>query len=139
MIMKHDAQLISGIFNAFGHFHIIPAGCGITAGVVMYQNNGGGMKLKRSLNDFPWIDRGMVNRAFLLFLIGNQTIFPVQKQDTELLILLMAELDLAIINKGLPVGQDRLIHDFTQGQLLGGGLNQFQIGNNGISDAGNFT
>ena len=53
--------------------------------MVVHQNNGGGAQLQRALDHLARIDRGVVDGAFLLQLVGDQPVALVEKQHAQLL------------------------------------------------------
>ena len=58
----------------------------------MHQYQRRGAEIQGALNHLANIDRGMVNGAFLLNFIGYQHIFPIKKQNPELLRSLVPEM-----------------------------------------------
>ena len=50
----------------------------------MYQHDGRCRQLQRPLHNLAHIDRGVVNGALLLHLIGDHLIALVEEQDAEL-------------------------------------------------------
>ena len=65
--------------------------------MVVYENDGRCVELKRALDNLTRIERHMIDCAFLLGFVGDQGIVVVEEQYIELFVHLMRELDLAII------------------------------------------
>ena len=53
--------------------------------MVVHQNDRGGRKLERALDDFAGVDRRVIDGADLLDFVGNELIALVEEQDAELL------------------------------------------------------
>lgn len=77
------------IFSAFAaiprHGDVGLGGRGIAAGMIVHQDKGGGAMFQGALDDLAGIDRGMIDRAFRLHLIGDQDILAVEIQHPEFL------------------------------------------------------
>ena len=50
----------------------------------MHQDQGRGAELQRALDDFASIDRGVIDRAALLLLMGDDRVLAVEKEQVEL-------------------------------------------------------
>ena len=53
--------------------------------MVVHQHDRGGGQLERALDHFARIDRGVIDRARLLHLVGDQLVAFVEEQNAELL------------------------------------------------------
>ena len=77
------------IFSAFAaiprHGDVGLGGRGITAGLIVHQDQGRGALFQGALDDLAGIDRGMIDSALRLHLIGDQDILAVEIQHPEFL------------------------------------------------------
>ena len=83
--MHGQAQDLGGLDDLAGHVDIRAGGCGITRGVIVGEDESAGRQLKRPADNLPRIDRGVVHRAFVHGLVGDQLVPPVEEKDPELL------------------------------------------------------
>src|SRR5271169_1145556 len=70
--------------------------------MVVHQDQRRGAEFERALDHLAGIDRGVVDRAALLALVLEQHILAVEKQDVELLDLVVRDLGAAIIDQLVP-------------------------------------
>ena len=100
--MDEDIQRGGGADDFVGHGDIGIAGAWVTARVVVNEDHRRCPQLQRALDDLAGIDGRVVNRAHLLYLVGDQLVFAVEEQDPELLALFMRHGGVTIINQFLP-------------------------------------
>ena len=102
VIMHDDTHLGTDIGDGSGHVDI-GFGRGRVAGrVIMREDDATGGKLQRPRDDLARIDRRMIDGPDLLYLIGDQRILLVEKQDAELLARLIGHCRDAIIHHLAP-------------------------------------
>jgi len=69
-----------------GHLDIGAGGRGIARGVIVHEHDGRRRQLERPLDHLAHIDRGMVDGAGLLHLVGNDLVALVEEEDAKLLL-----------------------------------------------------
>ena len=69
----------------------------------MDNDHGGSIEQERPLHHLAWIDRGVINGALLLHLVGDEVVLPVQEEDANLFYLSEGHGRLAVVEQGLPV------------------------------------
>ena len=84
VIMNGNAKALCGVHDLSGHVDISTARGGIAGGVIVNQHNGGCRQVERALADLADINRGVVDGAFLLNFVGNDAVFLVEKDNSEL-------------------------------------------------------
>jgi len=52
--------------------------------VIVHQHDGRRRQFERTFHHFPDIDRGVIDRARLLHLVGNDLVALVEKDDADL-------------------------------------------------------
>ena len=87
------------VLNVLRRDHFTPSG------VVVHQDDGGGGELERALDHLARINRGVVDGAGLMLLIGDQVVAFVEEQNAEMLLARFSGLDKSMISKDWP--QDR--------------------------------
>jgi len=53
--------------------------------MIVHQDKGRGPKLQRPFDHFARVDRRVIYSAFLLDFVSDEHIFPVEKENAELL------------------------------------------------------
>src|SRR5690606_41892779 len=102
-------------------------------GVVVDEDARGCSKHKRALDYFTGINGGVIDRAGLLVLIGDEVIIVVEEEEAELLDLLLAHRGLAIFKQRLPRADDVFLLDLGAEQLLAKRLGDLQGSNHRIA------
>ena len=95
--MQGDGELLACLSQLFGYGDIALGWSGISAEMDMCNDDGVCVELYRPLHNFPRIDRCMVNGAFLLNILGDEDVTPVEIKHPELLIFCMSRGGPAII------------------------------------------
>src|SRR5690606_25191539 len=126
MIMDADIERGRRLNNLKRHVDIGGRGRRIARGVVVDEDDRGRAKLKRALDYFTRINGGVIDRAGLLHLIGDQVILVVEEEEAELLDLLLAHRALAIFKQRLPRADDVFLLDLGAEQLLAKRLGDLQ-------------
>ena len=111
------------------HLDVVARRLGVARGMIVHQDQRGGVERQRALDDLARIDRRVVDGAALLHLVGDQHVLAVEEEDAELLGLLVRQSGVAVVDELLPVGQHRHVLDLALGQPPAGlarGLEQHQ-------------
>ena len=111
MIMHDDINGLGYLYYRLRERYVLGRGRWIAGRVIMYEDNGGGFVDQRAANDFAGINRGAVDRSMAHDLIREQTVFAVQKQNAKLLSPFKLHRGAAIIQQGIPIGQERAVND----------------------------
>src|SRR3546814_2001029 len=75
--------------------------------MVVDEDEGGGAQLEGALHHLAGVDRGVVDGALLLHLVGDQAVSLVEEQQAELLALLVRH-GLAAVGEQLVPGGDEV-------------------------------
>jgi hypothetical protein len=75
---------------------------GIAGGMVVHQNDGGGGELERALDHLARIDRGVIDGAGLMLLVGDEVVALVEEQNAEVLLALEGHGGAAIVEHVRP-------------------------------------
>ena len=68
----------------------------------MDEDQGGGVQFKRALGDLPRVDGDVIDRAFALLFVGDQSVLPVEVENAELLRLTVGHGGMAVIEQRIP-------------------------------------
>ena len=90
------------------------------------------------VDDLADIDRCMIDGALLLYLVGDEIVLAVEKQDAELLGLAAGHGGGAVIEKAAPAGERRPVQHLATQHPHAGGMDQLQI-DDGLAAAFPFT
>ena len=113
MVVNLDAERAGGVDDLPGYVNIGLAGVDVAAGMVVHQDQARRADFQRALDHFTRIDRRVIDGAFLLALVGEELQFLVEEQDVEFLMLLIADMDAAIIEQLRPAFDDRFVGRFS--------------------------
>ncbi len=80
VIMDGYAQCCSCLNNVTRYRHVIGTGCRISAWVIVHHDKRGRAQLKGTLHYFTGIDRDVIDRSPMQFLVGNEGIPAVKKR-----------------------------------------------------------
>src|SRR5690606_14949597 len=84
VIMDDEAHHLGCSLDPAGHGDIRLRRGWIARGVIVDENQGRGIQLKRPAHDLARVDRDMINGAPCLFLIRDKHVLTVKVKDTEL-------------------------------------------------------
>src|SRR3546814_1501741 len=91
VVVDGDAELLGGAAQFLGHGDVGGRGLGVAARMVVDEDEGGGAQLEGALHHLAGVDRGVVDGALLLHLVGDQAVALVEEQQAERLDLLSSE------------------------------------------------
>lgn len=77
-----------------------------------------------------WVNRYMVYGVVCLFFVGDKMVFMIKEQDFELFDFLVIYNGVIVVDQCILVCDDVLLYNFGFGELLCGGFDDFQFGNN---------
>ena len=81
MVVDLDAERLGHLHDLPRHLDVGARRRGIAGGMIVDQDHGGADELQRALHHLARIDRGMVHRALLLHLVGDQTGFACRGRE----------------------------------------------------------
>ena len=70
--------------------------------MIVHQDDCGGGELERALDHLAGIDRGVVDRAGLVLLVGNEMVALVEEQDAEPLLVVERHRGAAVVEHARP-------------------------------------
>ncbi len=100
----------------------------VAGGVVVHQDERGGRQFQRAFDHFARIDRGVVERAGLLYFVSDQLVALVEEQDAKLLLVGERHAGAAIADHVVPGRQRDAALDLAFCNTLGGGGEQLELG-----------
>ena len=77
VIVNLNSQFLGRLHDPVRHFYIGAGGGGVARGMIMDENDGTGRKLQSPLDNFARVNRRVIDRAFLLHLIGDEQVLLV--------------------------------------------------------------
>ena len=104
----------------------------------MHQDERRGVEFEGAFHDLSRIDRDVVDGAAGLLLVRDQCVFGVQIQNAKLFGVAVCHHGVAIIEQGVPTGDDLPCHDFAAGHAMCSGLYDLEFKNDDIADALDF-
>ena len=102
VVVHRDAERLGGIDDVAGDRDVGFRRGRIARGMVVHQDQGGGVEFEGALDDFARIDRGVVDRTALLPLMFDQRVLAVEEQQMELLDGAVGDIGLAVIDQFVP-------------------------------------
>src|SRR5262252_9504297 len=85
-VVVHRHAKRSGCFDdVLCHRDVRLRGRRVARRMVMYEDQSGGLELKRSFDDLPSVDRRMIDGAALLALMFDERVLTVEKEDVKFL------------------------------------------------------
>ena len=102
VIVNLYAQLGGGVDDLARHVDVGDGRGGVDRGVFVYLNDGWSSKRQGALHHFAGVDGRVVHGALLLHLVGHQLVFPVKKENAELLLVLERHGGAAILEDQSP-------------------------------------
>ena len=70
--------------------------------MIVHQDHGRGRELERALEHLARIDRGVIDGAGLMLLVGDELVCFIEKQDAKMLLALEAHGGAAIVDHARP-------------------------------------
>ena len=86
VVVDRQVEALAGLHQGPGQFLVGGGRLQVAAGVVVHQNEAGGLVFQGQLQDLPGIDHRLVHRAFLDDLLGDDFILAVEEDHPELLV-----------------------------------------------------
>ena len=83
MVVHRYAQPFTCLGYIAGERDVLPAGRGITAGVVVHKDDGGRAQINRASDDFAGVNRRLIEGAFAGDFVADQHIFGIEIQYAE--------------------------------------------------------
>lgn len=129
MIVEEDFEVLGGFAEVFGGSEVVFAGGGVSAGVVVDEDDGGGSVAYGGAEDFPRVDEGGVGGAGGDGLHADELVAGVETEDTDFLDVVgpcfgveVLEDDFGVVEGGVlgGVGSGEALDDFyVEGELEG--------------------
>jgi hypothetical protein len=83
VVMHHDAEILGRRHDLLGHLDIGAARRRVARGMIVHEHDRRRRQLERPLHHLSYIDRGVIDGALLLHLIGDDLVALVEEQDAE--------------------------------------------------------
>jgi hypothetical protein len=122
--MQRDGEHGGGFLHHPRHLDVGPARARVARGVVVAEDQGGGVHLQRALDHLARIDGRVVHRAARLRLVGDQAVLAVEVEDAEHLRLLPRHGGGEVFDQPVPGVEDGALHHLRAGHAERGGLNE---------------
>ena len=111
VVVNDNIELAGEPIKLIGHINIGFGGRGVTAGVVMHQNEGRCAQFKRAFDNLTRLNWCVIHRAGAHHFIGDNVVFLVEEQHMKFFLVLLGNFRAAIANHLVPVCQRRFVHD----------------------------
>ena len=111
VIVEADTELFGHLFHFQGHFDIAPRRLGIAGWVIVHHDDRGGAQIQRPFHHFAGIDRGMIDGAGLLQLVGDHHVLLVEIEQAANNGNAMAAFNMGWINARGLLTEDGLMQD----------------------------
>ncbi len=86
VVVHRDPERRGNLNDLPRHLNISRGRRRIAGGVIVHQNDRSGRKLQRAFDKLTRVNGRMIDGAFLLYLVGDQVVALVEKQDEKLLL-----------------------------------------------------
>jgi uncharacterized protein (DUF433 family) len=80
MIMDSDIQGMASLDNGADHFNIVLTGARIATWVIVDPNERAGANFQDAVDDFAWVNGGVIDGTALIHFFTDQMIFVVKEQ-----------------------------------------------------------
>ena len=111
MVVQCNVKALRQIAQLMGHFNIGARRRRVARGVIMGNDEGGGVQFQRPFDDLAWIDRRMVDRASAHLFIGDDIVLFIQKNNMKFFDFVFRHFGAAISEQCIPIGQCLFIDD----------------------------
>src|SRR6266446_5387218 len=101
--------------------------------MVVHQDHGGGGEFERALDHLARIDRGVIDGAGLMLLVGDQVVTLVEEQNAEVLLALEGHGGPTIVEHVRPRRQHLALFDLAAHEAIGCRLHDLEFGDGGLS------
>jgi hypothetical protein len=105
VVMHRNAERLRHLDDLPGHLDVGAGRARVAGGVVVDQDHRGRREFERALDDLAGVDRGVVDGADLLDLVGDELVALVEEQDAELLLMI----NLCSYNNDMSVADTNLV------------------------------
>ena len=102
VVVDCDAERLCRVDDLARHFDVGVGGRRVAGGVVVDQDQRAGVEFQGAFDHLARVDGDMVNRAFGLFLIGDQHVLAVKEEDAELFGFAVRHGGVAVVEKRIP-------------------------------------
>ena len=116
VVVDRDADRRTRALDRLGHLDVRIRRRRVARGMVVDHDDRRGAEFERPLDDLARVDRGVIDGAFLLHLVGDQHVLAIEKQDAEALGRAVAHAGAAVGHHLVPRGQNRPLHDLVAQQ-----------------------
>ena len=84
VVVHRDAEWFCGVDDVLGDRDVRLRRGRVAGRVVVHQDQRRGAQFQGALDDLTGVDRGVIDRAALLLLVGDQRVLAVEKEEVEL-------------------------------------------------------
>src|SRR5260370_31498473 len=133
MVVHGDAERARDLDDRPRHVDVGARGGGIAGGMVVDQDHGGGGEFERALDHLARIDRGVIDGAGLMLLVGDQGGTLVEEQNSEVLLALEGHGGPTIVQHVRPRRQHLALFDLAAHEAIGCRLHDLEFGDGGLS------
>ena len=84
VVVHRNTERLRHLGDLLRHLDVGGGRGGVAGGVVVDEDEGARRQLQRALHDLAGIDRGMVDGARLLHLVGDEGVALVEEQEPEM-------------------------------------------------------
>src|SRR5262249_25370797 len=107
---------------------------GLLSGMVVHQDDGGGGELERALDHLARIDRGVIDGAGLMLLVGDQVVVLAEEQTEEWLLAREGHAGAAIVEHVRPRAQPLALFALAAHEPIGRRLHDLELGDGGLAE-----
>ena len=109
VIVHRDAQMLTGFGNPPGDCDVGAAGLGITARVIVDEDQRGRPAIECAADNLARMDRGLVYRSLGGEVILDKPVLGVEVQHPHAFMVQPSHVDGEVIEQGLPAAEDRTV------------------------------
>jgi hypothetical protein len=82
MVVQFNLKGAGGCLQFARRLYVLPRWLGIAGGMIVNNNERGGVEDQGALHDLARVDGRVIDGAALLHLIGNETVLAIEKQNS---------------------------------------------------------
>lgn len=138
VVVHRYSKWIGDADDRLRHLDVGLRGRRIAAGMVVHEDHGGCGQFQRPLDDLARLNRGVIDRAGLLYLVGDQLVALVEKENAKLFFLGESHAGATVADDVVPRRQRDTPLDLALGDAAGSGSQQPELGDRGIANAVDF-
>ena len=133
--MQGHAKDLRRLLHLGRHGNVGLAGGWVARRVVVHQDDRRGVQFEGAFDHLARVDGHVIDGALGLFLIRDQDVLAVEKQDAELFGFAVGHRGVAVVQQRIPGRQDRAVQNLGPHQALGRGFDDFQVLDHRFPDA----